>query len=196
MLLTPSDTHRQRSRRGARRRSRRRRAQRPLRQRRRGEALLDELPRPDGNESAREREQVRERRVVDVRACRDGDHPGEAAGERPERVALAREPAAGESSGEADRDHHRDRAERRRREVDVDPTREDRRLDHQAGGVEAVEAGEDQHQPQQRQVLVVALKVLALPLMSYFPIRGPRLISTPSVKIPATPWTTPEAIAS
>ena len=87
----------------------------------------------------------------------NADHAGEAAGERPERVALAREPATREAAGEPDRDHERDRAERRRREVDVEPAREDRRLDHEARGVEAVEAGEDQHQPRQRHVRVVGL---------------------------------------
>ena len=40
------------------------------------------------------------------------------------------------------------------------------------------------------------LKERARPAMSYFPIRGPRLSSTPSVNAPATPWTTPEAIES
>src|ERR671924_2062033 len=34
------------------------------------------------------------------------------------------------------------------------------------------------------------------PWAVYLPIRGPRLKSTPSVKAPATPWTTPEAIES
>ena len=34
------------------------------------------------------------------------------------------------------------------------------------------------------------------PSFVYLPIRGPRLKSTPSVKAPATPWTTPEAIES
>src|SRR5918993_803264 len=36
----------------------------------------------------------------------------------------------------------------------------------------------------------------ASPSFVYLPIRGPRLKSTPSVKAPATPWTTPEAIES
>ena len=40
------------------------------------------------------------------------------------------------------------------------------------------------------------LKVRANPSFVYLPIRGPRLNSTPSVKAPATPWTTAEAIAS
>ena len=40
------------------------------------------------------------------------------------------------------------------------------------------------------------LKALARPCMSYFPMRGPRLRSTPSVKTPATPCTTADAIAS
>ena len=30
----------------------------------------------------------------------------------------------------------------------------------------------------------------------YLPMRGPTLMSTPSANSPATPWTTPEAIAS
>src|SRR5829696_8281304 len=34
------------------------------------------------------------------------------------------------------------------------------------------------------------------PSFVYFPMRGPTLNSTPSVKAPATPWTTPEAIES
>src|SRR5215218_6591444 len=36
----------------------------------------------------------------------------------------------------------------------------------------------------------------ASPSRVYFPIRGPRLKSTPSVKAPATPCTTPDAIES
>src|SRR5919112_5454958 len=40
------------------------------------------------------------------------------------------------------------------------------------------------------------LNCLASPSRVYFPIRGPRLKSTPSVKAPATPCTTPEAIES
>src|SRR3954452_3399125 len=40
------------------------------------------------------------------------------------------------------------------------------------------------------------LNCLASPSRVYFPIRGPTLKSTPSVKAPATPWTTPEAIES
>ena len=36
----------------------------------------------------------------------------------------------------------------------------------------------------------------ASPSFVYFPIRGPRLKSTPSVNAPETPWTTPEAIES
>ena len=39
-------------------------------------------------------------------------------------------------------------------------------------------------------------KVRASPSFVYFPIRGPRLNSTPSVNAPATPCTTPEAIES
>src|SRR5215203_6202339 len=37
---------------------------------------------------------------------------------------------------------------------------------------------------------------LARPSRVYFPIRGPRLKSTPSVNAPATPCTTPDAIES
>ena len=40
------------------------------------------------------------------------------------------------------------------------------------------------------------LNALARPAMSYLPIRGPRLSSTPSVNAPATPCTTAEAIES
>src|SRR5919109_2426006 len=40
------------------------------------------------------------------------------------------------------------------------------------------------------------LNCLARPSRVYFPIRGPRLNKTPSVKAPATPWTTPEAMES
>src|SRR5215210_5002258 len=40
------------------------------------------------------------------------------------------------------------------------------------------------------------LNCLASPSRVYFPIRGPTLKSTPSVKAPATPWTTPDAIES
>ena len=40
------------------------------------------------------------------------------------------------------------------------------------------------------------MNVLAKPSFVYFPIRGPRLSSTPSVKAPATPWTTRPAIES
>src|SRR5919108_3979549 len=40
------------------------------------------------------------------------------------------------------------------------------------------------------------LNVRANPSRVYFPIRGPRLNSTPSVKAPATPCTTAEAIES
>ena len=40
------------------------------------------------------------------------------------------------------------------------------------------------------------LKVLVRPSFVYFPILGPRLNSTPSVKAPETPWTTAEAIES
>ena len=68
------------------------------------------FPDQTATNAARDREQVRERRVVDVRARGDRDDAGEAAGQRPERVALAGEPAAGEPAGEADRDHERDRA--------------------------------------------------------------------------------------
>src|SRR5215210_4057983 len=40
------------------------------------------------------------------------------------------------------------------------------------------------------------LNCLARPSRVYFPIRGPRLKSTPSVNAPATPCTTPDAIES
>src|SRR5918998_1568707 len=40
------------------------------------------------------------------------------------------------------------------------------------------------------------LNRLIRPSRLYFPIRGPRLKSTPSVNAPATPWTTPDAIES
>ena len=63
--------------------------------------------------------------------------------------------------------------------------------DEEARGVEAVEAGEDQHQPHQRQVRVVPVgSSRASPSFVYLPMRGPRLSSTPSVKTPATPCTT------
>ncbi len=93
--------------------------------------------------------------MVHVGARGHGDHARESSGQRPERVALAREPAAREPAGEADRDHERDRTERGRRAVDVQPAREDRRGDEEARRIEAVEAGEDQHQPHQREVRVV-----------------------------------------
>ncbi len=116
---------------------------------------LDPVAHPDDDHPTREREQVRKRRVVDVRAGGDRDDAGKATGERPERVALAGEPPACEPAGEAEGDHHRDRAERGGREVDVQPARERRGLDHEAGGIERVEPGEDQHQPHQRHVGVV-----------------------------------------
>ena len=113
------------------------------------------VPDQTREQAAREGEDVRKGRVVDVRAGRHRDDAGESAGQRPERVAAAGEPAAREAAGEADRDRERDRAERRRGQVDVEPAREDRRLDHQAGGVEAVEPGEDEHQAHQGHVRVV-----------------------------------------
>ena len=100
-------------------------------------------------------DQVRQRRCVDVRAGRHADHAGEAAGDRPERVAAAREVAAGEAAREPKRDHHRDRAQCGRAQVDVRPPRERGRGDDQAGAVEGVEPGEDQHQAQRRDVQVV-----------------------------------------
>ena len=40
------------------------------------------------------------------------------------------------------------------------------------------------------------LKLRINPSFVYRPMRGPTLNRTPSVKAPATPWTTPEAIES
>ena len=65
------------------------------------------------------------------------------------------EPSAREPSGEAHGDRERDGAESRRIQVDVEPAGEDRGLDHQAGRVEAVEPGEDQHQAHEGHVRVV-----------------------------------------
>ena len=151
----------------------------------------------DDEHGGEHRQQVGERRRVDVGAGRHADHAGQPAGDRPERVAAAREVAAGEAAGEAHGDHHRDRAERRRAEVDGRPARERGRRDHQAGAVEGVEAGEDQHQPQRGDVQVVrSERARAARRSCTCPMRGPRLKSTPSVKAPATPCTTPDAIES
>ena len=117
--------------------------------------LLDPVADVDDEHRAEHREQVAERRRVDVGAGGDADHAGEAARDGPERVAAAGEVAAGEAAREPERDDHRDRAERGRAEVDVRPARERGRRDHQAGGVEGVEAGEDQHQPHQGHMDVV-----------------------------------------
>ena len=116
---------------------------------------LDPAADVDDHDGGQHRDQPRERRGVDVGAGRDPDHAGQAARDRPERVAAAGEVAAGEAAGEAHRDDHRDRAERRRAQVDVRPARERGRGDDQARTVERVEPGEDQHQAQRGDVQVV-----------------------------------------
>ena len=58
------------------------------------------------------------------------------------------------------------------------------RLDDQTGGVEAVEPREDEHQPHQGEMGVMGSEGSGPPAMSYFPMRGPRFRSTPSVKAP------------
>ena len=133
------------------------------------EAPLDEPARVEDEHGGQHRDQVGERRGVDVRARRDPDHAGEAAGDRPERVPAAGEVAAGEPAREAHRDHHRDRAERGRAEVDARPARERRRADHQARAVERVEPGEDQHQPERGDVQVVGSELARQPVAGVLP---------------------------
>ena len=88
--------------------------------------LLDEATRVDRERAAEHRDEVVERRCVDVRAGRDRDHAGESTGQGPERIAAAREVAAREATREADRDRERDRRERGRVQVDVAPARKRR----------------------------------------------------------------------
>ena len=113
--------------------------------------------------------------MVDVGARGDRDHARETAGKCPERIALAGDPPAGEAAREPEGDDHRDRAQGRRREVDVEPAREDRRLDEEAGGVEAVEAGEDQHQTHEGQMRVVRSEGSRPPLTVVLPYAWPEV---------------------
>ncbi len=122
------------------------------------EAPLDQPAGVVGEHRGEHGQQEADRRRVDVGAGGHADDAGQAAAHRPERVAATDEVAAHEAAREAHRDDRGDRSQRRRAQVDVGPTRERGRRDHQARAVEGVEAGEDQHQPQQRDVQVVRLE--------------------------------------
>ena len=90
--------------------------------------------------------------MIDIHARGNRDHPGQASADRPVGIAPRHDERPHCPSGEAHRHGERQRAQRHRSPVDAPP-----RLgicphfgdpEHGTRGIEGVEAGEDQHQPQ------------------------------------------------
>ena len=133
--------------------------------------------------------------MIHRRRPRDRDHPGKTAGQGSRRSPLLANQRTGEPAGEADGAHHRDRPERRRDEVDVEPAGEGGRLDDETRGVESVETREDQHQPHQRECVLWGLNPGPCPRVVLSYTRS-EMDQHAERKTPATPCTTADAIES